>query len=187
MTNHIHLVVVPEREDSLARALKRVHSEYALGFNRVDGRTGHLWQNRFFSCPLDESHLITALRYIDLNPVRAGLAAKPWDWPWSSARAHTLEHARDPVLDCGWAAYCGHWDYGEWKDLLLAEMPHDESTAVRQATQTGSPLGSREFVGQLERQAGRRLRVFPRGRPKLAPSPPRATGLQGCLFAGSDE
>jgi putative transposase len=185
MTNHIHLVVVPEREDSLARALKRVHSEYALGFNRVDGRTGHLWQNRFFSCPLDESHLITALRYIDLNPGRPsrqamGLALVERARPYLGTRPR-------PGVDCDWAAYCGHWDYGEWKDLLLAEMPDDESTAVRQATQTGSPLGSREFVGQLERQAGRRLRVFPRGRPKLAPSPPRATGLQGCLFAGSDE
>src|SRR5258708_2652033 len=85
MTNHVHLVAVPEHEDSLARALGRVHSEYALALNRAEGRSGHLWQNRFFSCPLDESHLRAALRYTDLNPVRAGLAEMPSDWPWPSA------------------------------------------------------------------------------------------------------
>ena len=100
MTNHVHLVAVPERQDSLARTLGRVHSQYALALHRAEGRSGHLWQNRYFSCPLDESHLIAALRYTDLNPVRAGLAARPWDWPWSSARTHTAEHAGDAVLDC---------------------------------------------------------------------------------------
>ena len=185
MTNHIHLVAVPEREDSLARTLGRVHSEYALTLNHAQSRSGHLWQNRFFSCPLDESHLISALRYTDLNPVRAGLAASPWDWPWSSARAHIAPVAQDTVLDCGWAGYCGCWDYGEWKDLLLAAMPDDESGAVRQATRTGEPLGSREFLTRLERQTGRRLQVFSRGRPKLAPKT-REAGLRACLFADSD-
>jgi putative transposase len=167
MTNHIHLVAVPERENSLAQCLARVHSEYALAHNRAEGRCGHLWQNRFYSCPLDERHLITALLYIDLNPVRAGLTATPCEWPWSSARAHTVELARDAVLDCDWAGYCRFWDYREWRDLLLAGMPDGESSAVREATRTGEPLGSPEFVVGLERQVGRRLRLFPRGRPKL--------------------
>jgi putative transposase len=167
MTNHIHLVAVPERENSLAQCLARVHSEYALARNRAEGRCGHLWQNRFYSCPLDERHLITALLYIDLNPVRAGLTATPCEWPWSSARAHTVELARDVVLDCDWAGYCRFWDYREWRDLLLAGMPDGESSAVREATRTGEPLGSPEFVVGLERQVGRRLRLLPRGRPKL--------------------
>jgi putative transposase len=85
MTNHVHLVVVPEREDSLARALSRVHSEYALAFNSARGGSGHLWQSRFFSCPLDESYLIAALRYTDLNPVRTLFSpfspeARPYPW-----------------------------------------------------------------------------------------------------------
>jgi putative transposase len=171
MTNHIHLVAVPERENSLARTLGRVHSEYALALNRATCRTGHLWQNRFFSCPLDESHLLSALRYTDLNPVRAGLVAEPWDWPWSSARAHTIPYEPTPVLASDWAGYCGGWDYREWKDLLLAGLPEGESSIVREATRTGAPLGSREFVVRLESQAGRRLRVFPRGRPKRLPNP----------------
>jgi putative transposase len=186
MTNHIHLVAVPEFEHSLARALGRAHSEYALAVNRAAGRSGHLWQNRFFSCPMEEAHLANALRYIDLNPVRAGLAAIPWDWPWSSARAHTVEHARDAVLDCDWTGYCGHWDYLGWRDLLASGMANEESIAVREATRTGEPLGSREFVMRLEREAGRRLRVFPRGRPKAAPKTARDEGVQECLLVGGD-
>lgn len=166
MTNHIHLVAVPEREDSLAQCLARVHSEYALTLNRAEGRCGHLWQNRFYSCPLDERHLITALLYIDLNPVRAGLIATAWEWPWSSARAHSAELAVDTVLDCDWAAYCRFWNHREWQDLLMAGMSDGESCAVRVATRNGEPLGSVDFVIGLERQAGRRLRPLPRGRPR---------------------
>ena len=73
MTNHVHLVAIPERPDSLARALGQSHSCYAQRFNRRYGRTGHLWQNRFYSCPLGRTHLLRALLYVDLNPLRAGL------------------------------------------------------------------------------------------------------------------
>jgi putative transposase len=93
MTNHVHLIAVPEREGSLARTLGCTHSEYALALNHAHGRSGHVWQNRFFSCPLGESHLLSALRYVELNPVRAGLASEPSGWPWSSARAHTVSLA----------------------------------------------------------------------------------------------
>jgi putative transposase len=165
MPNHVHLAAVPEREDSLARALRHTHSEYALAHNREYGHSGHLWQNRFFSCPLSESHLMSALRYIDLNPVRAGLAAQPWDWTWSSARAHGTGGACDAVLDPRWAEYLGGWDCGEWREILLAGTDDREVAAIRQATRTGQPLGPREFVGRLESLAGKRLKVFARGRP----------------------
>jgi putative transposase len=109
MTNHVHLVVIPERADSLARTLGRTHSEYALALNHSNQRSGHLWQNRFYSCPLDAAHLEEVLRYVDLNPVRAGLAAAARDWPWSSARRHCAEAAVDTVLDCDWIARVGGW------------------------------------------------------------------------------
>ena len=76
MTNHVHLVAVPERADSFARALRRSHLRYAQRFNRQYGRSGHLWQNRFFSCPLGRDHLLTALFYVDQNPLRAGLVGQ---------------------------------------------------------------------------------------------------------------
>ena len=88
MTNHIHLVVVPEREDSLGPALRDAHTVYALYFNTRTELSGHVWQGRFHSCPMDESHLWAAVRYVERNPVRAGLAERAEKYPWSSAAAH---------------------------------------------------------------------------------------------------
>jgi putative transposase len=180
MPNHIHLVAVPEHEDSLARTLGRVHSEYALVINRAEDRSGHLWQNRFFSCPMDEAHLFNALRYTDLNPVRSGLAAQAWDWRWSSALAHSTEGACDPVLHADWVEHCGCWNYPEWREMLRSGMSDPESGAVRDSTRRGAPLGSEEFVARLEALAGRRLRVLPRGRPPAHVS-------QGSLLADEEQ
>ena len=138
MTNHVHLVVVPEHKNSLARTFGQTHAEYALALNVSAKRSGHLWQNRFFSCPLDAAHWENALRYVELNPVRAGLA--------------------------------------------LSGIGQAECDSIRRATHTGEPLGSREFVRQLERQAGRRLQVLARGRPAKRPCQPDRTGLQQDLF-----
>ena len=179
MTNHIHLIGVPEREDSLARTLGSTHSEYALALNHAQGRSGHVWQNRFFSCPLGESHVLRALRYVELNPVRAGLASQPADWPWSSARAHTAERALDPVLDRRWVEYFGRWDYDEWREIVSAGTTEGESDSIRRATYAGEPFGSGKFVAALERQAGRRLRVLARGRP-----PEETRGCGGRRQAG---
>ena len=88
MPNHVHLIAIPEHERSLARALGRAHYEYAIYLNHERERSGHLWQNRFFSTPLDRHHLRVALRYVDLNPVRAGLAEEPAAYLWSSALPH---------------------------------------------------------------------------------------------------
>jgi len=184
MTNHIHLIAVPERESSLARTLGSTHSEYALALNQAYGRSGHVWQNRFFSCPLGESHLLSALRYVELNPVRAGLASEPAGWPWSSARAHTVDQALDPVLDRRWVEHFGRWDYGEWREILTAGLSGGESDSIRRATYAGEPLGSREFVAALERQTGRKLRVLARGRPPKKAEAVDDPGRQGSLFAG---
>jgi len=180
MANHVHLVVVPQHENSLARTFGRTHAEYAQAVNQSEKRSGHLWQNRFFSCPLDAVHLENALRYVELNLVRAGLALMPWHWPWSSAVAHSLEGARDAVL-----AGSGHmdkWDYTGWREVLLTGMSQAECDAVRRATHTGEPLGSHEFLTQLERQAGRRLRVLARGRPAKRPCEAHRTGCRQELF-----
>ena len=100
MTNHVHVAAVPQRDHSLARTFGRAHAEYAAALNHAERRSGHLWQNRFFSCPLDAAHQESAMRYVELNPVRAGLIAVPWAWPWSSARAHCSEGASGVLLDC---------------------------------------------------------------------------------------
>ena len=187
MTNHVHLVAILAEENSLARALGPTHSESTLYRNRSCEESGHVWQNRFFSCPLGESHLITALRYIELNSVRAGLAELAWEWPWSSARAHALPASMDPVLDPATPDCRGPWNHTEWREILAAGVSETDSYAIRPATLTGEPLGSTEFVVRLERETGRRL--LARGRPlrsRESVSIGSATAAQTCWFAGKD-
>ncbi|MCB9384265.1 MAG: transposase [Bryobacterales bacterium] len=88
MTNHVHLVAIPKRANSLARAMGQTDGRYSYWFNRRHHRSGHLWQERFASCALGRSHLLTALAYVDLNPVRARIVPAAADYPWSSAVAH---------------------------------------------------------------------------------------------------
>lgn len=88
MTNHIHIIAIPANEDSLAKAIGQTHLIYAQYINRLHERSGHLWQNRFFSCPLDTKHFWAALQYIERNPVRASIVEHPADYPYSSASAH---------------------------------------------------------------------------------------------------
>jgi hypothetical protein len=100
------------------------------------------------------------------QPVRAGLSAAAWEWRWSSARGHCVKTAVDTVLDCDWIAQVGGWNHAGWRENLANAIPEEHWAAVRHATRTGEPLGSSEFVTNLERQAGRRLRVLDRGRPR---------------------
>jgi REP element-mobilizing transposase RayT len=88
MSNHVHLIVVPLRHDAMAMALKQAHAWYASYWNVRHGSCGHVWQGGYYSCPLGQRHVWAALRYAELNPVRAGLVARAEDWLWSTAAAH---------------------------------------------------------------------------------------------------
>jgi putative transposase len=88
MPNHVHLVAVPEHNDSLACAIRDAHGMYASYFNRTYGLEGHLWQGRYFSCAMNPDHTTTAVRYVERNPVRAGIVDRAQDYEWSSAAAH---------------------------------------------------------------------------------------------------
>lgn len=164
MTNHIHLVVTPAREDSLALALKRVNQLYAQYVNRLHGRSGHVWQNRFFSCPLDPEHLGRVLIYVERNPVRARLCRDAWQWPWSSAAAHCGGDDPSALLDL--ASWTREMDPLKWRQRLT--RPEDDRLvrSLRLATSRGRPLGSDTFIAKLETRLGRRLRPLPRGRPR---------------------
>src|SRR6185503_8599863 len=96
MPNHVHLILVPSHEDGLRAALAEAHRRYTRRINAREDWRGHLWQSRFASFPMDEDHLLACARYVELNPVRAGLVARPEHWRWSSARAH-LGLGRDGV------------------------------------------------------------------------------------------
>jgi putative transposase len=99
MSNHVHLIAVPTLPDGLALACRNAHGRYAAYWNAIHGASGHAWQGRFYSCPLDEVHLWAALRYTELNPVRAGLVSEPECWPWSSAAVHCGKTQAVPWLD----------------------------------------------------------------------------------------
>jgi putative transposase len=163
MSTHVHLIAVPRREDSLARTLGATHMRYAQYIHRTLKQSGHLWQGRFFSCALDEVHLITAARYVERNPVRARLVERATDWPWSSARAHANGEADAVVEGASWPT---QEIRATWSDILAEPDKAAEVDAIRRQTYTGRPLGTDSFIARLETMAGRILRALPRGRPK---------------------
>lgn len=170
MPNHVHLIMVPHSQDGLRAAIADVHRRYTRRINSREGWTGHLWQDRFHSFVLDEAQLLAAVRYIENNPVRAGLCNRPEEWAWSSARAH-LAGTDDALvrvaplqgLVSDWAAFLGTPSEPALSERLRLHM------------QSGRPLGSDEFIADLERRLARTLRPRkpgPKPRPKDADKAP---------------
>ena len=170
MTNHVHLLVVPGQRASLARTLMRTQSNYAQCLNRRHGRRlGHLWQSRFYSCPLEGEAVWTVLRYIELNPVRAGLVERAEQSSWSSAPFHCGLTDPPPFLDLH--CWRQQWHSERWRSVLALGPAEREAEAIRLSTQQGVPLGSKAFIEELERQAGRSLVVRLPGRQRQLTAP----------------
>jgi len=159
MTNHVHLIAIPGREDSLGVLFRRVHGRYAQYYNARSGRTGHLWQNRFFACGLGLDHLWTALVYVDRNPVRAGLVAGAGDYRWSSAVAHLTEADEFQLIDMRWWEASGVKK--EWPQLL--DCDDSDAVAALRATYAGRPFGDEAFMTEIGARFGRQ---WNRGRPR---------------------
>jgi len=174
LSNHVHLIVVPRRADSLALALKNTHGRYASYWNAAHHSSGHVWQGRFYSCPLDDTHLWIALRYTELNPVRARLVNEPETWSWSSAAAHCGIAELDPYLDMD--LWTKRWSSETWRAYLHSEETQSDLRAIRKCTHTGRPLGSLDFIRSLEETTSRRLEQQKGGRPRNS-SPREQTGL----------
>jgi putative transposase len=164
MANHVHLVATPSGEVSLAKVIGRTDFLYTQYVNRLHRRSGHLWQNRFYSCALDEVHLWRALCYIERNPVRAGLVRRAWDYPWSSAGAHTGGADVSGPLDL--AEWARLWTPDKWRAELRSPEDAQGVSRIRLSTHRGRPLGSDSFLSKLEHRLGCRLRPLPVGRPK---------------------
>jgi len=159
MSNHIHLIVTPLDGTQLAEVMQRVHGRYAQYFNARRGRCGHLWQNRFGSCALGPAHLWTALRYVELNPVRAGIAPRAEDYEWSSVRAHLAGQDPQRLLDMAfWRSEGGQ---SNWLRLLNEGDAEAQCRALRRATYSGHPFGDEEFMKSM--QALRRELAHPAG------------------------
>ncbi|MEJ2135931.1 MAG: transposase [Desulfofustis sp.] len=145
MPNHIHLIALPEMEYSLSRAIGEAHRRYTLYVNEKKDWKGYLWQGRFSSFPMDESHLLATARYIELNPVRSGLVKTPSEYPWSSCKAHLsgeddLLVKTKPLLNL----------VPEWKELLYQGISEKEVETIKTHEKTGRPLGNERFIEKVE-------------------------------------
>lgn len=159
MSNHVHLIAVPAREESLSILFRRVHGRYAQYYNARFGRSGHLWQNRFFACMPGPSHLWSALAYVDRNPVRAGMVEHAADYPWSSAKTHLECADSSGLLDMEW------WRQeapNNWRDTLKVQEA-DEVNHLRSCTYAGRPYAEESFVTEMAERFGR---YWTRGRPR---------------------
>ena len=165
MPNHVHLILCPSDEAGLGRALGAAHRRWANYVNARGRWTGHLFDGRFGSVAMDERHLLAAVRYVSLNPVRARLVGRAEDWPWSSVRAH-LKGEDDglvvvrPVLQ----------RIGRFGEILETDADDPAFASLRAANATGRALGSADFVADLERRLGRPVaRRAPGRKPKTRP------------------
>jgi len=114
MTNHVHLLVVPGHEKSMAEAIGRTHMRYARWLNKKRGWCGHLWANRYYSTALDENHLWTAARYVEANPLRARMVVRAEHYPWSSCAVHCGAAADAAGLLHTQRPFPGHLDRNGW-------------------------------------------------------------------------
>jgi putative transposase len=150
--NHVHLIAVPESEDGLRRGIGEAHRRYSRMINFRENWRGHLWQGRFASFPMDETYLLAAVLYVEMNPVRANLAPDPASWPLSSVQAH-LSGKNDglvkvaPLLEM----------VGDWK-LFLSGAEEERLSDIRRHERSGRPLGAEGFIERLESNLSRTLK-----------------------------
>jgi len=144
MPNHVHLIAVPESADGLRRAIGEAHRRYTRQINFREKWKGHLWQGRFSSFLMDEEYLLAATRYVELNPVRAGLVSTHEEYRWSSARAHM--NGKDdalvtvkPLLE----------SVGGWKQFLCGDVSNEEYELLQRYERTGRPLGQPTVYGAV--------------------------------------
>jgi len=170
MTNHVHLLMTPERGDGIGKALQSLGRRYVQYFNHMQKRTGTLWEGRYKATLIEsERYLLTCYRYIELNPVRAKMVEHPRDYPWSSY----LSHAEGKIdsLIAGHALYAALGKDNEerqaaYRALFNAQLSEEALVAIREATNKGWALGNDRFKEEVALAVKRRAAPLPRGRPR---------------------
>lgn len=167
MTNHVHLLVTPRVEDAVSNCMQSLGRQYVRFFNNRHGRTGSLWEGRFKSCLVqEESYFLMCQRYIELNPVRAGMVGDPADYPWSSYRAHAFGQKA-----AMWRPHAVYLELGRttdsrraaYRQLFTDKMSRQVVDDIRNAVNTGLAFGTRDFKRRVEKLTGQRQHQLKRG------------------------
>lgn len=159
MPNHVHLIAVPQTMDGLTLAIGEAHRRYTRRINLREDWRGHLWQGRFSSFIMDEVYLLACTRYVELNPVRAGLVKRPEAWPWSSAVAHITGSDDILVRAAPLLEIVGK----DWTQFLTRDVKESEIELLRKHERTGRPLGGESLIEKVEGMLSRQLRPGKRG------------------------
>jgi putative transposase len=169
MTNHVHLLMTPDSRESISRTIQYLGRYYVTYINSEYGKSGTLWEGRHKGCVIDSAHyMLTCMRYIELNPVRAGMVAAPIDYRWSSYAAN--------AAGCSDAVITPHPDYLSlgrlpddrqyaYRELFRRELGAEQIHNIRATVQTGTPLGNEHFREAVEQTLGRKVGQARRGRP----------------------
>ncbi len=153
MPNHVHLIVKPDKTSNLSKAIGETHRRYTRQINFRENWRGYLWQGRFSSFPMDESWLLRAAAYVELNPVKAGMVKAPWDYRWSSVHAHLSGKDKDGIV----AAKRLLELVGDWKSYLTEAQGYGIEEFERHE-RTGRPLGDNSFIELAEKLLSRNLK-----------------------------
>ncbi len=171
MTNHVHLVLVPQDTHGLAKVVGETHWIHAQAFNKKHARVGHLWHGRYFSTPMDELHTLRCMLYVERNPVRAGLVQRCEDHPWSSAPAHVEGNDVLGLVDT--VAWRRRFPPQVWRAMLREGEDESVQERIRSGSRTGIPLMDEGRIAALETRIGRSLKTRARGRPREGDRPTR--------------
>mgnify|MGYP001610262923 FL=1 len=164
MDNHVHLIVVPEKEENLSMAIGEAHKNYTRMINFREGWRGYLWEGRFKSFILDEQYLFAAVRYVERNPVRAKIVKKAHEYKWSSAKIRVNKLASDLLDD-----FFLTEEIADWEDYLSEDENMEDLILFRRHGATGKPLGNPLFIKGIGQRFGIDLEPKKRGpKPKLS-------------------
>jgi putative transposase len=183
MTNHVHLLVGPGVPENASQMMKRLNERYAMHYNKRARRTGAVWESRFKTCLVDSDvYLLRLQRYIELNPVRAGMVSHPADYPWCSYRSHAYGETSELLSPHSLYLSMGSTDHERqlrYRRFIASGSAEAELHAIRAATSAEVPLASPQFLSQLPQEC--QLTARPPGRPKKVPTAEERVPLYGKL------
>jgi len=169
MTNHVHILVTPQTADSISKLIQFVGRHYVTYVNHCYAKSGTLWEGRHKGCVISsDDYLLACMRYIELNPVRAGMVAAPGDYRWSSHRANALGDPGDGLMPHLLYRALGQTAQDRahaYRELFRGALDPEQTHAIRATVQTGTPLGNTRFKEQIEQTLQRQVGQARRGRP----------------------